>query len=483
MAIIIPSKNTYKINNPKIRDNFIDNVSVNQTVVRANNVYETPIYNQDLYFESFDEEKTNIDKVDVGKGSGPIQLIRYAGLYYNIILYYKNLTFDIPKIIRNSYISKIYNDEDRKISWSVFGNLYEKDITLATIGSGFDDYETADGLSTAIQYGEEKIILEDEMLNFPQIPKDVTFKSTNEEYNFSSTAKIQIDVVDESTFEIQDNVQSDTYRISGKVLCGLIVESATGYEQIQSGDFTTAIYMTGNWKYYYGNQLQLTIYGNTIGISLEDGSVTYANGNKPYSLNGNELLQDSGTVGGKSISQHLANNILKQYENGKETATILCSISDYYDENGYIAISPNTVLVNYPIGISFSSNIIYSTVTLTSPITYPIDLRVTSRVERASGEYDTIYITLPKNTTTATQNFPAINIQSIEIISVEAVVDNMSFRLHDQVIPKVMGADGTDRPMSKYKSGNPKVFEVVGSNIIYDGAVWQELTLQEVVEQ
>jgi hypothetical protein len=55
----------------------------------------------------------------------------------------------------------------------------------------------------------------------------------------------------------------------------------------------------------------------------------------------------------------------------------------------------------------------------------------------------------------------------------------MSFRLHDDVIPYVFGANGQDKPMSKYQDGSPKVFEVVGSNIIYDGAVWQELTLIE----
>jgi hypothetical protein len=33
--------------------------------------------------------------------------------------------------------------------------------------------------------------------------------------------------------------------------------------------------------------------------------------------------------------------------------------------------------------------------------------------------------------------------------------------------------------MSQYQDGTPKVFEVVGSNMIYDGAVWQELNLIE----
>ena len=53
------------------------------------------------------------------------------------------------------------------------------------------------------------------------------------------------------------------------------------------------------------------------------------------------------------------------------------------------------------------------------------------------------------------------------------------FEIGDEVIPMVYGADGVDRPMSRYKNGTQKVFNVVGTKFIYDGAVWQELTLQE----
>ena len=56
----------------------------------------------------------------------------------------------------------------------------------------------------------------------------------------------------------------------------------------------------------------------------------------------------------------------------------------------------------------------------------------------------------------------------------------MSFNIGDEVIPMVFGGDGTDHAMSKYKDGSDKVFHVCGIKFIYDGAVWQELTLQEI---
>lgn len=64
----------------------------------------------------------------------------------------------------------------------------------------------------------------------------------------------------------------------------------------------------------------------------------------------------------------------------------------------------------------------------------------------------------------------AINIKTAE----------MSFKLGAQVIPMVRDANGSDIPLSTYLGGNPKVFWVRGNKIFYDGAVWQELYLQEV---
>lgn len=61
-----------------------------------------------------------------------------------------------------------------------------------------------------------------------------------------------------------------------------------------------------------------------------------------------------------------------------------------------------------------------------------------------------------------------------------SITENLSvFNIGYEVIPMVFGADGVDRPMSRYKDGADKVFVVVGTKFIYDGAVWQELTLQE----
>ena len=55
----------------------------------------------------------------------------------------------------------------------------------------------------------------------------------------------------------------------------------------------------------------------------------------------------------------------------------------------------------------------------------------------------------------------------------------MAFDIYDEVIPMVYTANQTDKPMSRYKDGSAKTFVVLGTKIYFDGAVWQELTLQE----
>jgi hypothetical protein len=172
--------------------------------------------------------------------------------------------------------------------------------------------------------------------------------------------------------------------------------------------------------------------------------------------------------------------ILRSYKNGKETATILCDINDYFDENGLIALSPKHYKLNKEsISVSFKSIIYASVITVTSEKDYPIDLLIKVEYERKLGNKEYAEITLLKNTKSISQTIDGANIQSVTLVSVSALTP-MVFQTHDKVIPYIKGADGLDLPMSKYKSGNPKVFEVIETDIIYDGAIWQKLSLQEV---
>ena len=58
----------------------------------------------------------------------------------------------------------------------------------------------------------------------------------------------------------------------------------------------------------------------------------------------------------------------------------------------------------------------------------------------------------------------------------------MLFQNGDIVVPMRYRHDGNDEPFSIGKNGAAKRFAVVSERVYYDGAVWQELYLQEYTE-
>lgn len=58
--------------------------------------------------------------------------------------------------------------------------------------------------------------------------------------------------------------------------------------------------------------------------------------------------------------------------------------------------------------------------------------------------------------------------------------NKMTFAIGDIVIPYVYTALGVDEPLARKADGTPMEFRVCGVRMVFDGAVWQELTLKEV---
>ena len=113
-----------------------------------------------------------------------------------------------------------------------------------------------------------------------------------------------------------------------------------------------------------------------------------------------------GESGKVQLAEWLVNRAYENYKEGIETATIRCSLVDYYNSDGVLEISPT--------------------------------------------------------------NYSADNANT-----------RMMFSVGDIVIPYVATPNG-DRPMSSKPDGTPKEFLVTGVTLISDGAIWQELQLQEV---
>ena len=402
MAIKIPSKHIYSMDNPKIRDNFIDNVEVGTTFVSPDNEFDVSVYNLKI------DQVEYIKKNHITDIKGATFLISASnvsyelGAYIQIIPYITKLTIKIPKLLVNKYISELILGRNKEGNFNLsISTSYTVEKQPASAKFNYDTLSNTAQIKDIV-YGE--ITEETETKTFVDINEEEFSITFTEDTGKSVTASVY-ETFKTMHYDEAYNLLGNENYVSTFDYFSFDISFLSGYEKLTFGGSSGVNYenwwdINGELVKYIPQQVTVTINGNTIGISLEDGTITYGSGTKPFSLDGNELLQDSATTNGKLTTQHLADNILAQYQNGKETATLLCDIGEYYEEDG-----------TKKIGIE--------------------------------------------------------------------IQDRMSFHEHDLVIPYVFGADGKDRPMSKYSNGEPKVFEVVSVKRFFDGAVWQELSLLE----
>lgn len=562
MAIIIPSSKTYDRQNPKVRDNVVERIEVGAVEVVPDNEYETPVYSENFFVTQNLIEKNTLNREIVGEiittgadiGINAIWVAN-AEISNQKIL---NKTITIPKIKENKWISSLKKGRNQQIKYTVYGNVQEGNC-LQRISWAIPDGLLINPIKPNFTKVEDIVFTpftnENTGLTFDYYSDIIssykgTPHSTFNEREISATLKPN-NISKVISFQENEN----EVVISIDIMAAITV-SKLGGSSYKEGVNGTVI-LSGVYEKYIPTEIEITVYGNTIGIDLTEKTV-YINGEtakKVHSIDGNELMQTSNyyetfvnpievqiggevgsdielskfelyssknltvgqllyyenekaeiaelpeetgdpykikvktngqwanssggtiTVYSKEINSTINKNyqhLVDIYKNGKETATIRCSISNYKMEL-------NAKVVRYDIHEDNTIDCVldvYNTKTA-------YDLADTTIID-ANGvkgyvaDYDetTIFVT-----------FYGIvgNIESGEIkietrpISIDEPFGvSMCFDIGDEVIPMVYGADGQDNPMSTYQDGSPKVFQVLGTKIYYDGAVWQELSLQEV---
>ena len=78
---------------------------------------------------------------------------------------------------------------------------------------------------------------------------------------------------------------------------------------------------------------------NTPIYEVESNEVSNGNGIKDFDIETNEFYQTGTIYNGTNIFQNNSQNIIDEWSKGKETATLKCSIGEYYDESGNLVIS------------------------------------------------------------------------------------------------------------------------------------------------
>ena len=74
-------------------------------------------------------------------------------------------------------------------------------------------------------------------------------------------------------------------------------------------------------------------------VTQTSTKITNGVGSKPILLSGNELITNLTTINSDTYTEIASAFVLSGYANGKETATVLCDISEYYDDNLVLSIS------------------------------------------------------------------------------------------------------------------------------------------------
>lgn len=502
MAIKIPSKNTYEISNPKIRDNVIERIEVNAKSITKTYTTKEEVYSQQ--YDTFYDTQTypaKIEHIYADKDDG---LYKYYAILGNYVSFANErrlteITAQFKIVKDNSALKRLYSGEEG-IGYTIFGgyryrsmvcpfngslifntnnqaleNTFNVDISNPTYGEWIEDTEK--------QYQvPNKIEREGELHMFGSKVADLT---TSLEIPY--VGNINDLTFDKITIDNEEYIQVKIKNI----LCGADIIRMSGQtvpitDGIELSNYSGT--MSGTQTQYEPSYIEISFNGDTIKIDISDKTIYVPtddkNSKKVYSAEGSELMQTSNYLKDSSENaiETMYGGTRNQYQNGKETATLLCDINDYYDESDKLKISSKREKQEFPlenVEVSFESQIVISTIKVSIDKPYNGDIAVKVKYKGLASGYKETYIYINENETSREETFAFVNIQEVELVEAFIVLP-MSFRLHDQVIPYVYGANGQDQPMSKYQNGTAKVFEVVGSNIIYDGAVWQELTLQEI---
>lgn len=432
MAIKIPSANIYQKENNKIVTNSIKKVfsttksSYNEEKLRTN-VYslETNLNEQSVYSEQ--NSKRAYYDYRASSYGGTVGGSKYYFAISSTEVLTKSVKiprFGLKKYFKNGKIQKIYTgvkddkstniyvnitydveeeDAEQKITsksnyWST--TTEQKELTENNADFGAVSYNK---VSQGTTINEVPTTLFDRTSAFLCLENIATVDSA------SADSSIRMYVKDDIADEEIITWNRDTLEYEFKDFYVAVYFQTLTMSAVYESIGVTAVVppkeltLKGKRTTYKPKKMEINIYGDTYEIKFRDEKISVGTGEPSITMDGNELFQSSSFVkedtGDKNAVNYFFEKIVDNYEEGKETATIRCSISNYYDENGKKAININS--------------------------------------------------------------------------------NKLSFDIGDEVIPFVYNENGVDIPMSKYSDGSPKKFIVCKLKYIYDGAVWQELTLRE----
>lgn len=463
-VIKIPSKHIYQEDNPKVINNQTDTIEVQINapliISATENVYNKKV--ECLAQWQSAQKKSEHKEYKVTEQTTTTVVTAYA--YIEESPSYITNTFIVPKEIANSTVLRILtgkNDNGQSnISYTIRGNISNGTSSGSVTGKR--------SIASNITYGNVSVnepmnIITDTNQSYVLTP-NITYSKTI--LNLV-TATVDFELDDISTIltaKAEPTADGKSFEITLTILNGLkITKLGGGYNNPSSGDFTVPL--NGTYEEYSPTEINISFYGDIFKLDLTNKTLSIGSGNNVNSFPGNELMQTTNTP---SIRETYG-KIRQEWRDGKEVATLRCGIEDYYTVEKNVNINV-TYAYFYDVHISTTDKInIGDTLYLNNGAI----LTVVNRID------DNQYFCTQKEAKSLALGYYTATIKN-KIIS-NSGENGLPMTLHvgDIVIPYVYGANGQDKPMSLTKDGEPKKFEVLGIRMIYDGAIWQEPTVQE----
>lgn len=516
MAIIIPSSKIFNKQSAKIRDNAIDRIEVNAIEISPKNEYHKSVLTTSNY--SNPETKYSSDFKLVAQYLGAVgnnyqqfaAAVGVAPIFYDIDIL-------IPIVSNNEAVSKVYYGEKYRSPNKEYDTPPEDEIS-ATI-----QYKRHKGTkrirvtyTKAPSYDNVNSMIDETRLDYV----------THEEF---APVYTETEITAGGVFSVKDNsgvyedivrevsVGKEFQRIAKAIVVDKTNINTVTIKKGDNGYYYATVRLWVGGEYYSGSmpsdmnsqgelagksfdfyaeaekieplKVELTIYGDTIGIELKDKTV-YINGETSknvYSVDKNEFLQTSNTIeiaGEEPMGaiEKLYGDTQSSYVDGKETAVIRCAIDNYYDSieksEGNLCISKEALEYDFP------NDDIYMSWRLDGQFYYLYCYVLTTHntdiyVKAQYGAFETEADFVIKAGATSSNSIQYGKVQptNYHIVSAKSRLP-MIFNIGDEVVPMVYSSKKGDLPMST-KGGKHKSFQVVGRKIGYDGEVYQELQVQE----
>lgn len=536
MAIIIPSKHIYSKKNNKIADNTIKKIEVNATEIKFDNKKNTTAYSETI------KDYTTIDKSGTAQDFKMEIIGSYYNVVavktYNPKFVEKTIT--IPKNFIDKYIKNLYDGKDKdgenNITVSVLAQLYsgvatgnvnENNSSIYNVQiSNTEKLDSGYIIPSSFEY--QYTLSNDNILTANASSIDTSNNGTQKIRSDDNNYYIDLSIL--VGFEKIGLYGQELFnQLSGT---GYPIVNAQGiyekYEFIQAdvsfnGEIISIV--TSEYSTYYGDSkskaslsfpnnelMQISNYAsNGIGLIESNANKTieqyskgketvvlkcdigdyYDNSNNPIlyvpkSINDIRILDTVSIYAKKGIE---LGNFDIVY-NGVSNLLINSSFTDLGDGNIKIDNVYITADSNGNANISIYNNKLdddryYINIISEKPLPYDVYFRVHIYA-------DTGYVYTDKETTMVVK-LPANQIQTVIwtpiniVLSHKLIFDILEkyvrciFQEGDIVIPMIRNSKGLDVPMSIKENGSAKQFEVLCTHIYTQGAVWQELKLQEII--